>query len=108
MIGVYREFEGCIRLMGHVLRRPRVLALPPVTEVLTRQFYLDLIGLGRASELRGDRAAARSFYERAHAVSEADRDAKGADEAHALSEALGDKLQARQRTPASSGSNAGQ
>jgi len=37
MIGVYREFEGCMRLMGHVLRRLRVLALPPVTEALTRQ-----------------------------------------------------------------------
>ena len=73
-----------------------------------RKIYLDLIGLGRASELRGDRAAARSFYERARAVSEADRDAKGAAEARALSEALGDKLQTRQPTPASSGSNAGQ
>jgi hypothetical protein len=31
MIGVYREFESCMRLMGHVLRRLRVLALPPVT-----------------------------------------------------------------------------
>ena len=39
MIGVYREFEGCMRLMGHVLRRLRVLALPPVTESLTRQIY---------------------------------------------------------------------
>jgi Tfp pilus assembly protein PilF len=61
-----------------------------------RKIYLDLIGLGRASALRGDRGAARSFYERARVVSEADRDAKGAAEARALSEALGDKLQARQ------------
>ena len=30
MIGVYREFEGCMRLLGHVLRRLPVLALPPV------------------------------------------------------------------------------
>ncbi len=30
-----------------------------------RKVYLDLIGLGRASALRGDRGAARSFYERA-------------------------------------------
>jgi len=62
----------------------------------SRKVYLDLIGLGRASALRGDRGAARSFYERARVVSEADRDAKGAAEARALSEALGDKLQARQ------------
>jgi tetratricopeptide (TPR) repeat protein len=61
-----------------------------------RKIYLDLIGLGRASALSGDRGAARSFYERARVVSEADRDAKGAAEARALSEALGDKLQARQ------------
>jgi len=61
-----------------------------------RKIYLDLIGLGRASALRGDRGAARSFYERARVVSEADRDAKGAAEARALSEALGDKLQASQ------------
>jgi len=39
MIGVYREFEGCMRLLGHVLRRLPVLALPPVAESLTRQIY---------------------------------------------------------------------
>ena len=61
-----------------------------------RKVYLDLIGLGRASALRGDRGAARSFYERARMVSEADREARGAAEARALSEALDDKLQARQ------------
>jgi len=62
----------------------------------SRKVYLDLIGLGRASALRGDRGAARSFFERARVVSEADRDAKGAAEARSLSEALGDRLQARQ------------
>jgi Tfp pilus assembly protein PilF len=60
-----------------------------------RKIYLDLIGLGRASALRGDRGAARSFYERARVVSEADHDAKGAAEARALSEALGDNPQTR-------------
>jgi len=39
MIGVYREFEGCMRLAGHVLRRLTVLGLPPVREALTRQIY---------------------------------------------------------------------
>ena len=39
MIGIYREFEGCMRLAGYVLRRLDVLALPPVSEALTRQIY---------------------------------------------------------------------
>jgi phospholipid/cholesterol/gamma-HCH transport system permease protein len=39
MIGVYREFEGCMRLAGYVLRRLPVLARPPVSEALTRQIY---------------------------------------------------------------------
>jgi tetratricopeptide (TPR) repeat protein len=80
--------------LGEALAIDRELAAP-------RKIYLDLIGLGRASALRGDRGAARSFYERARVVSEADRDAKGAAEARALSEALGDKLQARQPARAS-------
>ena len=62
----------------------------------SRKIYLDLIALGRASALRGDRAAARSFYERARAVSEADRDNAGAAQAKTLIEALGDTVQARQ------------
>lgn len=86
--------------LGEALAIDRELAVP-------RKIYLDLIGLGRASALRGDNREARSFYERARVVSEADRDAKGAAEARALSEALGDKLQTRQ-SPASSGSHAGQ
>jgi Tfp pilus assembly protein PilF len=61
-----------------------------------RKIYLDLIALGRASALRGDRGAARSFYERARAVSEADRDADGAAQASALIQALGESAQARQ------------
>jgi len=55
------------------------------------KIHLDLIGLGRASALRGEREAARAFYERAHAVSVADRDAAGAAEARALIDALGSK-----------------
>ena len=53
MIGVYREFEGCMRLMGHVLRRLRVLALPPVTEVLTRQIYFTGASATAGMVLRG-------------------------------------------------------
>ena len=64
-----------------------------------RKIYLDLIALGRASAVKGDRAAARSYYERARAVSEADRDAAGAARASALIEGLGDNVQARQPSP---------
>jgi phospholipid/cholesterol/gamma-HCH transport system permease protein len=53
MIGVYREFEGCMRLMGHVLRRLRVLALPPVTESLTRQIYFTGASAMAGMVLRG-------------------------------------------------------
>jgi tetratricopeptide (TPR) repeat protein len=56
---------------------------------LSRKIYLDLVGLGRASALGGDRAAARLFYERALSVSEADRDAKGTADVRALMNALG-------------------
>jgi phospholipid/cholesterol/gamma-HCH transport system permease protein len=53
MIGVYREFEGCMRLMGHVLRRLRVLALPPVTESLIRQIYFTGASATAGIVLRG-------------------------------------------------------
>ena len=39
MIGAYRELEGCMQLLGHVLRRLTVLRLPPMAEQLTRQIY---------------------------------------------------------------------
>ena len=39
MIGAYRELEGCMHLLGHVLRRLPVLKLPPMAEELTRQIY---------------------------------------------------------------------
>ena len=58
MIGVYREFEGCMRLMGHVLRRLRVLALPPVTESLTRQIYFT--GASATAAAAGDKATAEA------------------------------------------------
>src|SRR5262249_16286023 len=68
------EWANALRLLGAVAIRggdaasasnylaealaiDRELALP-------RKIYLDLVALGRASALRGDRAAARSFYER--------------------------------------------
>ncbi len=39
MIGAYRDLEGCMQLLGHVLRRLPVLKLPPMAEQLTRQIY---------------------------------------------------------------------
>jgi phospholipid/cholesterol/gamma-HCH transport system permease protein len=53
MIGAYREFEGCMRLMGHVLRRLPVLALPPVTESLIRQIYFTGASATAGMVLRG-------------------------------------------------------
>jgi tetratricopeptide (TPR) repeat protein len=80
-------------LLGEALAIDRELAAP-------RKIYLDLIALGRASALRGDRAAARSYYERARAVSEADRDAEGAAQARSLIQSLGESVQARQPSQA--------
>ena len=56
-----------------------------------RKIHLDLVGLGRASALRGEREAARAYYARAHAVSVADRDAAGAADVRALIDALGNR-----------------
>jgi phospholipid/cholesterol/gamma-HCH transport system permease protein len=53
MIGVYREFEGCVRLAGHVLRRLRVLARPPIAEALTRQIYFTGASATAGMVLRG-------------------------------------------------------
>lgn len=39
MIGAYRELEGCMQLLGHVLRRLPVLKLPPMAQQLTREIY---------------------------------------------------------------------
>ena len=79
-------------LLGDALAIDKDLAVP-------RKIYLDLVALGRASALKGDRAAARSYYERARAVSEADRDADGAAQARVLLDSLGDSVQARQPSP---------
>lgn len=52
-----------------------------------RKIALDLLALGRVAALGGERDAARAYYARAMAVSEADRDNAGAAEARALLEA---------------------
>ncbi len=52
-----------------------------------RKIALDLLALGRAAGLAGEREAARGYYARALAVSEADRDSIGAAEARAMLDA---------------------
>lgn len=79
--------------LGEALAIDREIAAP-------RKIYLDLIALGQASALRGDPGAARSYYERARAVSEADRDADGAAQARALIHGLDENVQARQPSQA--------
>lgn len=78
------DAAAALALLSEALAIDQELALP-------RKIYLDLVGLGRASTLGGDRAAARAYYERARAVSEADRDAQAAVEVRDLLRALGDK-----------------
>jgi tetratricopeptide (TPR) repeat protein len=70
--------------MGEALAIDRDLAAP-------RKIYLDLVGLGRASVLLGERDTARGYYERALAVSEAERDARGIAEANGLIRTLEQK-----------------
>ena len=53
-----------------------------------RKIAFDLLALGRAAALAGDREGARGFYTRALSVSEADRDTVAAAEARALLEAV--------------------
>ncbi len=52
-----------------------------------RKIALDLLALGRTAALAGDPGAARAYYTRALAVSEADRDSTGAAEARAMLDA---------------------
>ncbi len=95
------EAANAMRLLGHVAIRSgdAAAALAALNEALgidrelalPRKIYLDLVGMGRASALGGERAAARTYYERALAVSEADRDAPGADEMRDLIRTLGNK-----------------
>jgi tetratricopeptide (TPR) repeat protein len=58
-----------------------------------RKIWLDLVWLGRISAMRGERDSARGYYERALAVSEADRDAKASAEVRVLIDALGGTVQ---------------
>jgi tetratricopeptide (TPR) repeat protein len=93
------ETANALRLLGNVAIRAgdAAAALAALTEALAldqelalpRKIYLDLVSLGRASAQGGERARARSYYERALAVSQADRDAGAAAEARALIGALG-------------------
>ena len=99
------EAANALRLlgMGAIAAGDGVAALAPLGEALEidrglgvpRKIYLDLVGLGRASALRGEREVARGYYERAVAVSEADRDEAGAAEARALAAALGSTASSR-------------
>jgi tetratricopeptide (TPR) repeat protein len=79
---------GALAFFDQALAIDRELAL-------ARKIYLDLIGLGRARALRGEHGAARTFYERALTVSEADHDTQGAAEARALIDALGERPASR-------------
>jgi tetratricopeptide (TPR) repeat protein len=107
--GDLAETANALRLLGGVALRggdaaaangylAEALAIDKELAV-PRKIYLDLIALGRASALKGDRSAARSYYDRARAVSEADGDPEGAARARTLIEALGDNVQARQPSP---------
>ena len=78
------DAKAALAPLGEALAIDRELALPT-------KIYLDLVGLGRASALGGENDAARTYYERALAVSEADRDARGAAATRALIEGLGGK-----------------
>lgn len=92
------EAANAMRLLGNVALRAgdAAAALAALAEALAidrelalpRKIYLDLVGLGRASAQRGERAAARTYYERALAVSEADGNARGAAEVRELIRAL--------------------
>jgi tetratricopeptide (TPR) repeat protein len=68
--------------IGEAMAIDRELAAP-------RKIYLDLMWLGRISAIRGERDSARSYYERALAVSDAERDTRASAEARALIDALG-------------------
>jgi tetratricopeptide (TPR) repeat protein len=71
------DVRGALEAYNEALVIDRELELP-------RKIYLDLIGLGRASEKGGDQSAALGFYQRALAVAEADRDHQAVQEARQL------------------------
>lgn len=85
MIGVYREFEGSMRLVMHVVRGLKVLVIDRELAV-PRKIYLDLIGLGHAKASSGKRGAAA---------------------ARALIEGLGEKASLSRSAPAATEPNAG-
>lgn len=92
--GERREQANALRLLGIVglrsgdaagARQHLEQALAIDRELgAPRKIALDLLGLGQAAALGGDRESARAYYARALAVSEADRDATVAAEARAL------------------------
>jgi tetratricopeptide (TPR) repeat protein len=92
------ELANALRLLGiSALRRGDAVAARAHLEqalILDREIgaprkiVLDLLALGRAAALGGERDAARAYYARALAVSEADRDSAGAAEARALLDAV--------------------
>jgi tetratricopeptide (TPR) repeat protein len=95
------DAAAALGFLGEALAIDRELAVP-------RKIYLDLVGLGHAKASSGEQDAARSFYERALAVSEADRDPQGAAAARVLIEGLGKNASLSRSSPAAKESNAGQ
>jgi tetratricopeptide (TPR) repeat protein len=95
--GERAELANALRLLGlTALRRGNAVdARAHLEQALVldreigapRKIVLDLLALGRAAALGGERDAARAYYARALAVSEADRDSAGAAEARALLDA---------------------
>ena len=76
------ELANALRLLGiSALNRGDAAAARVHPE---HALALDLLSLGRAAALGGDGDAARAYYARALAVSEADRDSIGAAEARAM------------------------
>jgi len=75
------DADTALAQLNAALAIDRDLAMP-------RKIYLDLVGLGQASALRGERDAARTYFERALAVAEADRDTRASTEAKAFIEGL--------------------
>jgi len=95
--GERAEQANALRLLGIAALRARdfAAARPQLEQALEidreigapRKIALDLLALGRAAALAGERDAARGYYARALAVSEADRDTIGAAEARAMLDA---------------------
>ena len=78
------DAKSAIASLSEALAIDRDLASP-------RKIWLDLVALGRASVLAVDAESARRYYQRALAVSEAERDTEGAAVTTALIDALGQR-----------------